>query len=502
MKNLWKVVVNVSIIAMMPVFAHAAGTYYTGGTYQSPQQRYTAPGYSAAAYNTSGNYAPAQRGVYNTNAGYGAQRNATNGQSVNGRQNTRNNTASRASGKSQSKSSSGFFLNAGMAYEFGQWQYEMKTAGSILHYDNIAWGVFDVNGGYKFNWGKTALMVDAGLKYGVQMGDAHMVDDDITNGGVPTFTWTTTDGKLIGTQYLHSMSTGTSNGGDMLGFNVGFGLPDFFKLGNARITPSVGFRYFKYKLETKKNYGLSVETAACYKIADSDEIQCDPAIIVNYGDNNQQIIWPSEPPIDGKYEIGNGATSIEMGNTYYYELPGTSHSYETTWAGPYVAVDVDYDINANNAVNARFELGMPGYKSTGDQPYRTDWQHPKSVEDDTGMFGAIHFGMGANWTTALTQSVALSVGLTFDYYNVSGADSKTYYSPTYWEARYSAILAEYEAKGLTEADMLGQNTAVAGNSTAIWIKELETKGWVESIGDEIKSFYKSMGIRVGINAKF
>ena len=154
-------------------------------------------------------------------------------------------------------------------------------------------------------------------------------------------------------------------------------------------------------------------------------------------------------------------------------------------------------INQNNAVNGRIELGFPGYTSVGDQPYRFDWQHPKSVEDTAGMFGAIHFGAGFNWTTAITDSVALSLGMTYDYYSVSSADAKTYLNVGYYENWYNDILADYDS----EDAMLDPDT---GDPTAINIKDLlaQCPNGVCTTNGEIESFYKSLGIRVGINAKF
>ena len=290
----------------------------------------------------------------------------------------------------------------------------------------------------------------------------------------------------------------------MLGFNVGFGLTDIFKIGNVTFTPSVGYRYLKYKLETENNYGLSVDTTACFRVDGSDEIQCDPAIVVNLGDGSQQIIWRDD--INGSMDVPDNATSINTGSTYYYQQPGVSHSYETTWSGPYIALDMDYIINQNNSVNGRIELGFPGYSSVGDQPYRFDWAHPKSVEDEAGMFGAIHFGLGANWQTAITDSVALSVGLTYDYYSVSGADAKTYLNMTYYNDWYNMILDAWKTDypDNTEDYMLGKIEGVTGDATAINIKNLEAQcpGGVCSSDGEIESFYKALGIRVGINAKF
>lgn len=484
---------KVSLFALMlltPIVANAAGTYYSGYTnaYQSPQTRYSTQTYAqrqtgyASRYNNAYNTSYASR--YNNNTATSAQQ---------------QNTATSNQATTSANKKSGFWLDAGISHEMAQWQFEMAQSGSILSYDNVGWNVLDVSGGYAFDVGSTTLQVDAGLKYGMQWGESTMYDDDITNGGFLVTTWiNANDGTEIGDQIGHAMSIGTSQGGNMLGFNVGFGLTDIFKIGNVTLTPSVGYRYLKYKLETENNYGLSVDTTACFRVEGSDEIQCDPAIVVNLSDGSQQIIWRDS--IDGSMDVPGNASSINTGSTYYYHQPGTSHSYETTWAGPYIALDMDYLINQNNSVNGRIELGFPGYNSTGDQPYRFDWAHPKSVEDDAGMFNAIHFGLGANWQTAITDSIALSIGLTYDYYTVSGADAKTYLNGTYYNDWYNMILNSDKWNG-DETAMLNPDT---GDPTAINIKALEEQcpGWVCSTSGEIESFYKSMGIRVGINAKF
>lgn len=491
MKKLQKFLFNCSMFILVPVTANAAGTYYSGNTYQSPQTRYNNQGYAQQQKTYTSPYAS---NAYSGSSYASRYNNANATMTTNAKNNTTVSTNKQTITTSGSKT--GFWLDAGITHENAQWQMEMNQSGSILSYDNVGWNVLDVSGGYYFSAGQTKMQVDAGLKYGMQWGESAMYDDDVSNGGFLITTWVNAnDNTIIGDQIGHAMSIGTSKGGNMLGFNAGFGLTDFFKWGKVTITPSVGFRYLKYKLETENNYGLSVDTTACFEV--NGEVQCDPAIIVNYG-GTQQIIWRED--INAPMDISSGATSIDTGSTYYYYQSGVSHSYDVTWMGPYFALDLDYEINQNNAINGRIELGLPGYNATGNQPYRFDWQHPKSVEDEAGMFGAFHIGLGGNWTTAITDSVALSIGLTYDYYTVSGADAKTYLNGTYYNDWYSQILNSTKWNG-DEAAMLNPET---GDATAINIKNLESEcpGWVCSMTSEIESFYKSMGIRVGINAKF
>ena len=514
MKKLSCVLLNCSLLAMLPVLANAAGTYYNGSTYQSPQTaRYSQQSYSQRArtssYSQSGN-AAYKRNSYSS----GVYSNPNVRYNQNNQQNTRGAYSAQSTKQPVVTDSArqGFSLGAGISRQTSMWQFEMKESASILHYDNVDWNVFDVNAAYVFNAGNTPMQISAGFKYGMQAGESTMIDDDITNGGYFVTEWgkdTNGDGvadELLGNQLGNALSIGTAKDGSMMEFNAGFGLTDFFKWGKVKITPSVGWRYLKYTLETHNNKGLSVDTydgsGGCITVPGSDEVQCDPVLIFYDAAGNQFLATRGDTNADGKIDLDDeiqvpvGYDFVNTGGTYYYGQPGISHKYEVEWSGPYFALEMLYDINQTNSVNAHLELGLPSYTATGDQPYRFDWQHPKSVEDSTGVGGAFHLGMGANWSTAITDSVALSIGVTYDYYNVSGADAKTFLSEDYYMGIYNERLDVLYAGD--EALML-QEDAVAQNIVAL---EEECPGWVCSASGEIDSFYKSMGIRVGINAKF
>ena len=494
MHKIWSnLFVNCVLIMALPMVANAAGTYYTGSAYQPVQYQYgqtasyTTNGYNRTEYATPTNSMASVR--YNTGTrGLGQQ----NVNVVQSNQRASQQHSSRATGGT---SKGGFYANAGITHESAMWNFEMtNVANSVLHYDNIAWNVFDLNGGYVFGVGNTKMQVDAGFKYGAQWGKTTMIDDDISKGGYSPVDLVDNSDNVVGQLVGHALSVGASKDGNMLGFNVGFGLTDFFKVGNVKITPSIGYRYLKYKLKTMDNYGLAVTSAACFSIG-AGEIQCDPAIYAMYQDGTQwksYILWRDS--LDEKLSISSGTSYVDTGDTYYYKQAGTSHSYDAVWSGPYIAMDMLYDINQYNSVNGRIEIGFPGYNSTGDQPYRWDWAHPKSVEDSAGMFSAFHLGLGANWKTAITDSVALSLGVTYDYYTVGGAEAKTYLN----EALYKQLLAAY---GNNETALLDPNT---GSLQAIYLNEQRQScgGWVCQSRNEIDSIYKSMGIRVGIDARF
>lgn len=486
-----------SMFVVLPCGALAAGTYYNGN-YMSPQQNYANTTYANRP--TSASYT--RNVMPNANATVGEPyQNYTRVVGGNA-QLSQNQPRQQAQKNTQTASKKGFYLGGTLGHEFASWNFDMKEAGSKLHYDNIRWNVLDLNAGYKFG-GNFPVQIDAGFRYGFQFGDSTMIDDDITNGGYVVTEWwsdTDNDGTLdyLGAQVGHSLSIGTSNSGNMLGFNFGFGFTDVFKLGGARLTPSVGFRYLKYKLETKEDYGLTVDTGYCTEMA-GGEIQCDPVIVLEYPSGtgiNQAVLWNPEVDTYGFFTIAPGATGLSTEGTYMFKLPSVSHSYETTWMGPYLAMDLDYEINMYNLFNARFEFGLPMYTSTGDQPYRTDWQHPKSVEDKGGLGDAWHIGLGANYMTALSNSLFLTLGFTFDYYTMSGGDAETYLNSGYYMEIYNYLLNN--VYGGDEVYML------ANDVTAQSIKQIQSEcpGWVCKAENEIESIYKSMGIRIGLQAKF
>lgn len=469
MKRFSLSLLSVSIFAMMPVIAGAAGTYYNGNTYQNSQR-----------YGSGGGY-------YNS---YGAGRYGQT-QTV-----TSRNTMTRVTKKSatQQKSTSakkGFQIGASLIHEFANWDIEMDKAGSKLRYDGVAWNVLSADGVYYFDT-STPVQVNFGARYGMQSGETSMIDDDITKGGYGSVN------AYGGTVDGYAMSLGTSKDGTQMGFNAGLGLTDFFSLGRVKMTPSVGYRYFKHKLITKGNSGLAMDVYRdfCESVGSGDEKQCPPFVgFFPFYDSEGNIIYNGTEPHyivfnGGLYELtelinnlnsvpGANKAYLNLGDTYYYAQPGTSHEYETEWYGPYLALDMEYAINNTNNLTAGIEFGLPMYKSKGNQPYRVDWAHPTSVEDK-GKFGdAYHLGLNATWSTAITDSVMFSLGATYDYYNARKADATTYLNPTYY-------------KGLLDGGLLSQED----------YDKMAATGWTLESNDEIKSVYSSMGIRMGINVKF
>ncbi len=531
------VFLNCSVFALLPFMANAAGTYYNyNGTIQ---RNYGGP-YADSLYNGGGiNAYVAPNGTCGAaNGGCNSNVNAnTNVRANNTQQRTTTRTVVRQTQPySGNYADTGLSLNAGISHQLASWRFDMSTAGSKLHYDNINWNVFDASANYNFYLGNSLVRLTLGGQYGMQFGDSSMVDDDITGGGFFLQDWNVDlddDGVAdqVWSQQGHALSVGTSNDGSLMGMYAGIGLVDMWKIGSFRVTPSVGYRLFKYKLDTKRNYGMSLDTAngaTNYCQSAGGETQCLP-FLVFVDDNNSPLLGT----IDGTDLNGDGiidtysyikvpsVTSgnlyVETENTYYYYQDGVSHSYEVEWTGPYLALDMEYDFSADDAINARLEFGLPTYTATADQPYRPDWQHPKSLEDKGDFGDAYHFGFLTNWMHSITDSMMLSVGVTFDYYHIGKADATSFLNQGYYTSNYltPATTTNTYLEGVYGSTNYLNWTAVSGRNLtedqAVYksnlgviadINSLAAGGWSQTVADEIESVYKSLGVRIGILAKF
>jgi hypothetical protein len=118
--------------------------------------------------------------------------------------------------------------------------------------------------------------------------------------------------------------------------------------------------------------------------------------------------------------------------------------------------------------------------------------------------------LGANWAHAITDTVMLSLGMTFDYYNVGKADATSYLNPDYYTTRYydpavaenNSLVAHYGNSNYQTWDSDDMNTYLDNLETIETIDALMASGWQQKSGGEIESIYKSMGIRLGLKAKF
>ena len=484
MKGFSRILLGATLVSVLPLVADAAGTYYNGNLYKNPN--------SGGFYNNYG----AGRGYGQNTQNLGVKKTTTV-------QTTKKTTAKKVNAARKQ----GFQLGVDVAHEFADWDMDMKTAGSNLHYDNLRWNVLSGEAAYYFG-DSFPLQIKVGGRYGIQFGDSPMIDDDVTSGHMWEYqNWVlggNTEQVLVGTPAL---SVGTSKGGKQYGFNAAFGFTDLFGNNRVKFTPSIGYRYFKHIVETKSNYGLMVQVLTsdtnpayvnCVEVQ-AGEVQCSPYIGFANASGVVYDVAGLTPQVDDAgnfigYVVQNnsGAALLDVGETYYYEQAGTSHKYKTTWAGPYIGLDMEYTINDDNVVNAGLEFGLPTYESDGDQPYRFDWAHPTSVKDKGDFGDAYHLGFNAMWSTAVSSSVMLSLGMTYDYYHVKDASATTYLNKAY----YQDILTGYEI-AYNNDDLTPE-----GIEYMLYLQDMKARGWTTKSNKEIESVYKSMGIRLGLTAKF
>ena len=97
----------------------------------------------------------------------------------------------------------------------------------------------------------------------------------------------------------------------------------------------------------------------------------------------------------------------------------------------------------------------------------------------------------------------LSLGMTYDYYKVSGATANTYLNKSYYETMLDNVndwVVHYEGLGsLTEEQQVIYESFKDEQTT---LKAYKAAGWKQESKNEIESIYKSMGIRLGVNVKF
>ena len=449
--------------------AGAAGTYLGTSGYQSPQRYYQ--GAASAGY-----YQPQNVGASGYAGGNYYQQNQQpyyqpNPWMQNQNQNQNRQTAP-ARPRSKGAAEDGFFLDAGAGRQYAQWNFNMNRDGSIQNYSDLAWNVLDVKGGYR----QGDILVSGGVQYGMQSGKSWMTDDDTTNGGLVVQQYDVNTGDWVFDTYQDILSISESSGGSLFGFNAGLGLMNKFGYGKTKITPSVGYRKFSYKLSTTNTHGVAVSSNYC-RTDEAGERIC-PAYMWFF---NNEMTWPKpdlaadEPDADGLdwWQVLGDLVATE---SFSFSQSGKSHIYAVSWEGPYVALDFESELNENNRVDARLEFGMPGYKSKGDQPYRPDWAHPVSLEDSAEMFGAMHIGAAAAWTTKVADNWGLSLGMTYDYYSVKGATAKTYFNQRFFEALYDADDIK---------DFL-----------------VDCPNWTCVVKKETNVFYRSIGARVGLVGRF
>ncbi len=383
---------------------------------------------------------------------------------------------------------SGFYLGGNIGMAWSDFEFEMNSAKSILSWSNTTWTTLSLNGGYIMKpINKIAGMIDFGFVYGIMMDSGRAIDDDVYNGGIDTTLFDVvnsgTGGGLI-SEYPKSLKAFSVGGqdGSMMGYHVAFGLKDMWSAGNVTFTPSIGYRSITQELKVEDSRAVFIEV-------DSNG---NPVLYVASGTADGKTIWGIVPwtPVDNNgdgfidgYVPSNGTGGTPL-DSFYDMLSGTTHKYKATWAGPFVAMDIDNHINAANAINWRLEFGLPIYSATANWPDRGDLQHPTSFKDEGSIGQAYHIGAAMNYVGRITPKLDLVLGVVYDYYILSGGDATTNYDLSWYQDQ-----ANNPDSRITQADVDYIEQTCGANGSCKTSKEIDAR-------------YKQIGARVGIVSKF
>lgn len=154
-----------------------------------------------------------------------------------------------------------------------------------------------------------------------------------------------------------SRSSNSGNNGEVFDASLGIGYPFTFGKGKFRLSPLLGYSYHEQRLRITDGY---------------------------------QAIPPLGP------------------------FPDLDSTYETEWDGPWLGLDIVFQLNQKHSIFAAFEYHWADYYAVADWNLRDDYAHPKSFEHETDGTGIV---VSAGWTYLLHGGWGLDI--TIDYQNWS-----------------------------------------------------------------------------------
>ncbi|MDR2685788.1 MAG: hypothetical protein LBB23_03405 [Rickettsiales bacterium] len=431
------------------------GGGYQGGGYQPQQNQQFRP---------YGQGAPGAYGQQNRGYGYGQQGQQSRGQ------------------KPQASKAFEFDVFAG--YEGADFGFNMNSAGSEISFNNITWQKIGAAGKGTFDLGGTAVEIKGGLELGTQGKSGTVTDDDMQNGGIwsgfvyfsngaqdpSLLNWSSLGGD---NEWVNFGSTelaygvGEQGKGSSLGFFASVGLANGWTLAdNITLKPSVGYRYESYKLIGQNVITTSVlailgegydEQGVPYMMGDLQAVADFCGNASNACD--VMVVFDKD---DIPHFVGFVMGLDDYDEPWFltlasaHALDGITHKYDVVWAGPFIAADIEAKLMPKMTANMRIEIGFPGYSSEADQPFRSDLAHPVAFRDSAGMFSGMHYGLMLGYTAAITDGMSVGLDWKWDYYEVKGAASESFYArgyPAYEEHGPSfkidnEVNARYKQSGL------------------------------------------------------
>jgi hypothetical protein len=141
-----------------------------------------------------------------------------------------------------------------------------------------------------------------------------------------------------------------------------------------------------------------------------------------YAPDNQEVCLKASTSYDG---YPDNLINAFYGASQADYLKGTTHIYPVDWTGPFVAANLERMLSPKETFNIYAELFFPTYRAEGTWPGREELQQYPSFVDTGGSSLGIQLDM--KYKYKIYQNVDLSLGGSFEYYQVKDADTTTYF---------------------------------------------------------------------------
>ena len=294
---------------------------------------------------------------------------------------------------------------------------------------------------------------------------------NFTYGSGSSSTDRTSDDDIFNEAHLISLGKGSADLKDM---SLSFGMRNVYNLAGFDITPVIGYRKKEQKFE------MSDHTAPapffleyfCDGV-DSNDVCTSGIDLLTHGLTSRDVYYTDddgnklsdevtnddmkiegEVTVDGYIytnltygmqigeedycyvaasgknvciEMGEGGSNLLAafgGVSSIYTTEGITHMYYVTWEGPFIGVNLERMISNRETLHLYGELFKPSYKVWGNWPNRPDWRHDPSFIDDGG--SAWGFAFDATYKYLIKNSIALTVGINYEYIKENNADTTLY----------------------------------------------------------------------------
>ena len=383
--------------------------------------------------------------------------------------------------------------------------FEFRTGvNSVLEWDDMVFNEFTVGARYNFSLRNFDLMAYGEYTYGDMAHGGLSMDYDLE----PYTTLNPGDG-------IFTVSVGDQSG-HTDHFRFGMGARHIWDIGGWKLTPIIGYEIFKHNLKMSDHYypnqGVYIPLmtdAGNYVFG-----YTDPADLTTYFysvpvgssvDSNwyQVCMSPEDIKVVGDTTGGVGGflgnvTSTEDWVSTLGDVPwgvpygecvviggdgpilidGTTHIYNTTWSGFYVALEIEKQMTLADKLRLYMQFSLPKYSSEGTWPRRDDWQQNPSFIDE-GSNGSYAYAFELEYDYRLSERLQLALKAETNYFHVGRIPGKLYVAP------YSEFVA-YE-------DDLGNVSYVLETTAA----------HTENITDSLKEAnWQSFGLHLGVKYSF